>query len=209
MSQDPTQFDPKETTEAKLCAYVDGDLDAAGRAEIEKYLETNPQHRKLLEELKQTRDLMRALPRASAPPDIGETLHGQLERSLLLNDLDAEPAPDTMRISSGAQFRAIAAVLVLALGLGALVYYMLPSSKERVAVVAPPPLAAEHDHEATAPTTTIVPEMEDHTPAVAVTGGPASAPAAPAAPGGTSLADASKEIGNRRALSKTLAGKGE
>jgi len=68
MSQDPAKFDPKETTEAKLCAYVDGELDAAGRVEIEKYLETNPQHRKLLEELKRTRLLMQALPRASAPP---------------------------------------------------------------------------------------------------------------------------------------------
>jgi anti-sigma factor RsiW len=157
MSQDPNKFDPKETTEAKLCAYVDGELDAAGRAEIEKYLETNPQHRKLMEELKQTRDLMRALPRGSAPPEIGEMLQGQLERSLLLNELDAEPAADSMRISRAAQFRAVAAVILLALGLGAVVYFVLPSSNQRVTVVTAPPM----EHEIATNTTQIVPEMED------------------------------------------------
>lgn len=172
MSQDPNKFDPKETTEAKLCAYVDGELDAAGRAEIEKYLETNPQHRKLMEELKQTRALMRALPRASAPPEIGEMLQGQLERSLLLNELDAEPAADSMRISRAAQFRAVAAVILLALGLGAVVYFVLPSSNQRVTVVTAPPT----DHEFATNTTQIVPETEEASRAIA--GVPSEAPGA-------------------------------
>ncbi len=173
MSQDPNKFDPKETTEAKLCAYVDGDLDAAGRAEIEKYLETNPQHRKLMEELKQTRALMRALPRASAPPEIGEMLQGQLERSLLLNELDAEPAGDSMRISRAAQFRAVAAVILLALGLGVVVYFVLPSSNQRVTVVTAPPT----DHEFATNTTQILPETEEASRAIA--GVPSATPAPP------------------------------
>ena len=37
-----------EQIEAKLCAYVDGELDAAGRAEIEQHLAANPQHRALV-----------------------------------------------------------------------------------------------------------------------------------------------------------------
>ena len=50
----------QEIIEAKLCAYIDGDLDPEGRAEIEKHLEANPQHRRLLESLKATRDLVLA-----------------------------------------------------------------------------------------------------------------------------------------------------
>ena len=40
-----------ENIEAALCAYVDGELDAKERVEIEKHLEANPQHRQLLLEL--------------------------------------------------------------------------------------------------------------------------------------------------------------
>ena len=52
-----------EQIEAKLCAYVDGELDAAGRAEIEAHLAANPQHRELLTELMAQRELLRELPR--------------------------------------------------------------------------------------------------------------------------------------------------
>ena len=38
----------QEIIEAKLCAYIDGVLDADGRGEIEKHLKSNPQHRRLL-----------------------------------------------------------------------------------------------------------------------------------------------------------------
>jgi hypothetical protein len=208
MSQDPNKFDPKETTEAKLCAYVDGELDAAGRAEIEKYLDTNPQHRKLIEELKETRQLMRALPRATAPAEIGEMLQGQLERSLLLNELDSEPAVDSMRISRAAQFRAVAAVILLALGLGAVVYFVLPSSNQRVAVVATLPA----DHELTRGSTQIVPEVADASrelaarEPVAIAGMPATAPAATPTP--MAVAEADPFLG-RDADREKVAGKAE
>jgi hypothetical protein len=210
MAQDPNKFDPKESTEAKLCAYVDGDLDAAGRAEIEKYLETNPQHRKLLEELKQTRQLMQSLPRASAPPEIGEMLQGQLERSLLLNELDTEPAVDSMRISRAAQFRAVAAVILLALGLGAVVYFVLPSSNQRVAVVPPP--SVDHERELTSSSTQIVPEFEDTSRTIA--GVPAAPPApTPSAgpatsPAPTAIADADPFSRRDVDRAKAYAGKG-
>jgi anti-sigma factor RsiW len=210
MAQDPNKFDPKESTEAKLCAYVDGDLDAAGRAEIEKYLETNPQHRKLLEELKQTRQLMQALPRASAPPEIGEMLQGQLERSLLLNELDTEPAVDSMRISRAAQFRAVAAVILLALGLGAVVYFVLPSSNQRVAVVPPP--SVDHERELTSSSTQIVPEFEDSSrtiagvPAAVAAPTPSAGPATSPAP--TVLAEADPFSRRDVDRAKGYAGKG-
>src|SRR5947209_7711487 len=74
-----------ENIEAKLCAYVDGELDAAGRAEIEAHLASNPQHRQLMAELSGQRQLLRALPRAKAPDDLLETVQTQLERSVLLD----------------------------------------------------------------------------------------------------------------------------
>ena len=43
----------QEIIESKLCAYIDGELDPEGRAEIERHLEANPQHRRLLESLLQ------------------------------------------------------------------------------------------------------------------------------------------------------------
>jgi len=49
-----------------LCAYIEGDLDEAGRAQIEKHLSENPQHRKLMAELAAMRELVQALPRVKA-----------------------------------------------------------------------------------------------------------------------------------------------
>ena len=72
-------------SEEMLSAYIDGELDAEGRTEIEKHLDANPQHRRLLESLKATRDLIKWLPREPAPPELAETLNGQLERSVLLD----------------------------------------------------------------------------------------------------------------------------
>ena len=60
-----------ENIEAMLCAYIEGDLDAAGRAQIEKHLQDHPQHRKLIQELSAMRDLVRGLPRVKAPMEIG------------------------------------------------------------------------------------------------------------------------------------------
>src|SRR3954454_12384003 len=74
-----------ENIEAKLCAYVDGELDAAGRAEIEAHLAANPQHKQLMEELRTQQDLLRELPRATAPGDLLEMVQSQLERSALLD----------------------------------------------------------------------------------------------------------------------------
>src|SRR6476619_1085515 len=74
-----------ENIEAKLCAYVDGELDPAGRAEIEAHLASNPQHRQLMDELMKQRDLLRDLPRERAPEDLFESMQNQLERSVLLD----------------------------------------------------------------------------------------------------------------------------
>jgi anti-sigma factor RsiW len=115
-----------EDIEAKLCAYVDGELDEAGRVEIERHLTTNPQHRKLIEELIEQRNLLRALPRARAPLDVAEMLNAQLERAALLNEED-DWRDQPIRLSRWPQIRAAAAVLLLVFGLAAVVYYIVPS----------------------------------------------------------------------------------
>jgi anti-sigma factor RsiW len=62
-----------ETIEARLCAYVEGELDEQGKAEIEKHLLANPHHRRLLDELSAQRTLLRRLPRDPAPPELAES----------------------------------------------------------------------------------------------------------------------------------------
>ncbi|HEX3358353.1 MAG TPA: zf-HC2 domain-containing protein [Tepidisphaeraceae bacterium] len=119
----------QEQIEARLCAYIDGELDAAERAEIEKHLEANPQHRRLIQELTAQRDLLHALPREKAPAEIVETIQGQLERSVLLGSPGDGGDMQSMRISRWSHRGAIAAILLLAAGLGFLVYKVLPSNK--------------------------------------------------------------------------------
>src|SRR5437868_1376233 len=103
-----------ENIEAKLAAYVDGELDAADRAEIEQHLKANPQHRKLIEELRVARQYLRELPREQAPTDVAEALNAQLERAALLGDVELDGpggAGSSMRISRWPQIRAVAAIL--------------------------------------------------------------------------------------------------
>lgn len=116
-----------EQIEAKLCAYLEGELDAQGRVEIEKHLEQNPAHRKLLEEVGKTQGLLRALPREPAPSDVCEAFQGQLERSVLLADLDEGATGSSMKINRWPQYLAVAAIVVLSVGLGLVVYFGLPS----------------------------------------------------------------------------------
>lgn len=121
-----------ETIEARLCAYVEGELDEQGQAEIEKHLEANPHHRRLLDELSAQRTLLRRLPRESAPSELAESFNGQLERAALLKGPEAD-SPDVsaggapvLRISRWPQYLAVAAVVLLAAGLGVMIYLAVP-----------------------------------------------------------------------------------
>lgn len=121
-----------ENIEAMLCAFIEGDLDATGRAQIEKHLQDNPGHKKLLQELMAMRDLVRNLPRVKAPMDVGESLRQKVERSMLLDDgpaLVSEPG----RASRWPQFFGIAAVVMLFASLCFIVYKALsPTLKPAV-----------------------------------------------------------------------------
>lgn len=113
-----------ENIEAMLCAYVEGDLDAAGRAQIEKHLQDHPQHRKLLEELMGMRELVRGLPRARAPMDVGDSLRQKVERSMLLED-PVVAAQSGQRVDRWPQFFGIAAIFLLVASLCFILYKAL------------------------------------------------------------------------------------
>jgi len=133
-----------ETIEARLAAYVDGDLDAAGRAEIEKHLAANPQHRKMMQELMETRTMLRALPREKAPIELVETLQGQLERSSLLGQDGG--VGEVIRISRWPQIVSVAAILLLAVGLATVVYVVVsPGQGPSYTINTPAPMVEESD----------------------------------------------------------------
>lgn len=136
-----------ENIEAKLAAYIDGELDPADRAEIEQHLAANPKHRQLIEELVRARQMLRDLPHEDAPADMVETLQGQLERSVLLDD-SSEPANhNARRQNRWPQVMALAAVLVLAAGLGLVLYGVLGLGREaaQVAIDVRPPTQRSAD----------------------------------------------------------------
>jgi hypothetical protein len=121
-----------ENIEAMLCAYIEGDLDAAGRAQIEKHLQDHPQHRKLIQELSAMRDLVRGLPRVKAPMEIGESLRGKVERSILLGD-SGDSSPQSPGGNRWPQVFAIAAIVLLCASLGLVLYKALsPTMKPPV-----------------------------------------------------------------------------
>lgn len=132
-----------ENIEARLCSYVEGDLDAQDRAEIEKYLLANPQYRVLIEQLARTRGLLQGLPRAAAPAELLERLSSHLERSALLGA--GEPSHTHLPPNRFPYVAAWAAVLVLATGLGLVIWRVLPSNKIQPELAllksAPPPIA--------------------------------------------------------------------
>ncbi len=128
-----TMSDIQENTEAKLAAYIDGDLDGSDRAEIEKLLEQNPNYRRVLDQLRQTRQLLRGLPRESAPPELSEIFNSQLERSVLLDGI-TEQRPKSGPLNRWPQFMMAAAVVLLTVGLGTVVYFVLPKSRPPIRI---------------------------------------------------------------------------
>jgi hypothetical protein len=127
-----------EQIESRLAAYIDGELADADRAEIEKYLAANPSHRQLIMELKQQRAQIASLPRESAPVEVLDHLQSHLERQALLENV--EDGADSMRINRWPQWTAVAAMLLLTVGLGALVFSVLPGGalNHETVAIAPP-----------------------------------------------------------------------
>ena len=125
MSESGSHLDPKEATEAKLCAYLEGELSPGDRVEIEQHLIVNPQHRQLLADLAKTRGWMRAIPRETSPIDLGEVFQGHVERSMLLDDSGDNSTG--MSLNRWPQYLLVAAVTAVALGLGVVLVAILKS----------------------------------------------------------------------------------
>jgi hypothetical protein len=122
----------EEHLESLLLAYAEGTLTPGEKAEVEAYLARHPQHRAVLDAMGASRVALRRLPKEAAPADLLEDVQAQIERSMLLgHPIDEEVAAYDMRINRWPQIRAAAAVLVLAAGLAAVIYAMLPDPRRR------------------------------------------------------------------------------
>lgn len=179
-----------ENTEAKLAAYIDGQLDPAERAQIEQYLQSNPEHRKLLADMIAQRDTLRSLPREKAPPDIYDAIQAQLERSVLLDDSAQSVAP-VIRHSRRSQLFGIAAILLLAVGLGGVLYFALPSTRPNAIEVATGGRSAATSDVASSasqPTTTLAYADEKSLDLSVTVATPKAKPAGPALAEGTAVA---------------------
>lgn len=67
---------------ADLSAYLDGELGAARAAEVARLLAESPDARRMLGELREVRDRVRALPRQPAPAELGTRLSPQIQARL-------------------------------------------------------------------------------------------------------------------------------
>ena len=83
-----------------LSAYIDDELDESERAEVERLLRADPAVRSRLEALRQTVNLVNALPRQNAPPDLLDDLTNRAERELLRAMLKNDPRLGDTEIDS-------------------------------------------------------------------------------------------------------------
>jgi hypothetical protein len=139
----PVSSDQESNIEARLCAYIDGLLDAEQRASIEQYLDRYPEHRQLIDQLMEERSLLRDLPRESAPPDVLAHFQGQLERSVLLGDLETDSARSARDRRRGRwNLAVLLSLLLLAFGVSVIVWIAMPPKRVRqsaATIMAPEP----------------------------------------------------------------------
>lgn len=114
-----------EQIEAKLCAYIEGDLNDAERAQIEAHLAANPSHEQMIRHLMRQKQAIVRLPRERAPADLMDEFQGQLEREVLLK-IEPRPLEAPTEVGWG-RILSAAAIFVLASGLAIVVYSVLPN----------------------------------------------------------------------------------
>ncbi len=117
----------REQLESQLSAYLDGELTAEERAEVDALLADDAGARAVLDELRATVEAVGALPRAKARPELAEALRSRMERRALLGERE----PASRRASSagvwGGRWVAAAAVIGLAFVAG---YFIWPAGDE-------------------------------------------------------------------------------
>jgi len=106
--------DDKSKLSRKLSAYLDGELPDDQARRLAERLETDADLKAELDALAATRDLLRQLPRETAPEGLLDAVTEQLERKRLLKAVES-PAPATG--APWVRWAAVAAVLALTAGL--------------------------------------------------------------------------------------------
>lgn len=96
-----------------ISAYLDGEATPEERAEVERLLETSPELRAQLDDFARLSDLLRALPRESAPPELAAAIRQQAQQKSLLI---AEPVAPKRSLHREL-FAAIGGMAVTAAGL--------------------------------------------------------------------------------------------
>jgi len=136
--------------EARLGAFVEGDLDGPARAEVEQYLAQNPRERQLVDELIRARGVLRELPSEVPPPEIAEAFARHLERAALLGDASPQEQYRS-NVNRWRRIRAAAAILILAGGLAAVVVLILPRNGPKSYSSATPGLGSGPGQQGQAP----------------------------------------------------------
>lgn len=160
----------------QLTAYLDGELDAAQRAAVERLLERDAEARRVLSELRQAATAVAALPRVGAPAHLSDVLQARLEREALLGNRAVEP--EAVGGSVWLRGLAIAAGFAIVVSASWLMWPALPKAGEQThpEMVA---MAPEGDPFAThrSAARPIPPAAESPTGAVAKSSTPAALPA--------------------------------
>lgn len=119
-----------------LCEYVDGTMDPALEAVFTSYVEANPQLKEHIEELQQTRDLLkqcRHVPGECTSPDHACTeVCNQVESDLLCSKLSLREALDQRPQFTAGLFASVITALVIGVVVGATVIRPMPPSSTPV-----------------------------------------------------------------------------
>ena len=110
-----------------LTAYLDGELDETGRAEVVAHLERDADAVKLLSALRQTRAMLQDLPRETAPDDFVDDVVAAVERQALLGRPGDQPAVRSIWRRWG-PIRSAAAVVLLVGAAGSWVFWQIDQS---------------------------------------------------------------------------------
>ena len=122
----------------QLSAYLDEELEPAGRAEVRRHVEGCPACRAELESLKRTIQVVGSLPRVAAPESIFEELKDQLARETLLAPVEMPPRTGRRRrVAALSGIMAAAAALLVAF-----IIFMQTPPPARDTAPMPPDVAA-------------------------------------------------------------------
>ena len=99
-----------------LSAYLDDELGEPDRATLQRLIAQDSYARSRLEQLRQTVELVRTLPRRGAPPEMLDELTAMAERELLLGEPEEIVRVRRPWWSSAGPLLSAAAVLVITVG---------------------------------------------------------------------------------------------